>query len=228
MSKNLTEKQRAVFNYIQQRIRDGYPPSIQEISTEFDIGDTVTLSYLNALQKKKYIHRKEGKARSISILKEADPKLEKSRWLQAQGLLETLTGLVRDAVEIPILGTAPAGTPTLAVENIMGTIPVPKRMVKNNDCFALRITGDSMIGIGIMDGDYVVVKKQPVAEIRDIVAARVENEATIKRYFIEDNTVRLQPENPEFEPLILNASDVVIIGIVIGLIREDMSPFTQR
>ena len=220
MAKFLTARQREIFTYIQRRIKEGYPPTIREIGSKFGFSEKAAHDHLNALEKKKYIGREEGKPRAISILKEADPKLETSKWLEGQNANPALVEVQRDIVEIPIFGRVAAGTPLLASQNIEGTLPIPTRMVNNYECFALRIIGSSMVGAGILEGDFVIVRRQANADPGDIVVALVEDEATVKRFYIDGEQVRLQPENPAIEPAIFNVRDVMILGKVIGLHRE--------
>ena len=220
MAKYLTARQREIFTYIQRRIKEGYPPTIREIGSKFGFSEKAAHDHLNALEKKKYIGREEGKPRAISILKEADPKLQTSKWLEGQNANPNLAETPRDIIEIPIFGRVAAGTPLLASQNIEGTLPIPTRMVNNHECFALRIIGSSMIGAGILEGDFVIVRRQANADPGDIVVALVEDEATVKRFYIEGEEVRLQPENPTIEPVIFSVNDVMILGKVIGLHRE--------
>ena len=220
MAKYLTARQREIFTYIQRRIKEGYPPTIREIGSKFGFSEKAAHDHLNALEKKKYIGREEGKPRAISILKEADPKLQTSKWLEGQNANPNLAETPRDIIEIPIFGRVAAGTPLLASQNIEGTLPIPTRMVNNHECFALRLIGSSMIGAGILEGDFVIVRRQANADPGDIVVALVEDEATVKRFYIDGEEVRLQPENPAIEPVIFNVNDVMILGKVIGLHRE--------
>ena len=220
MAKTLTGRQREIFTYIQTRIKEGYPPTIREIGGEFGFSEKAAHDHLNALEKKKYIKREDGKPRAISILKEADPKLATSKWLEGQNANLALAEVQRDIVEIPIFGRVAAGAPLLASQNIEGTLPMPTRMLNDHECFALRITGSSMIGVGILDGDFVIVRRQANADPGDIVVALVEDEATVKRFFIDGDRVRLQPENPTIEPNLFDIKDVMILGKVIGLHRE--------
>ena len=220
MAKLLTARQREIFNYIQSRIKEGYPPTIREIGSRFGFSEKAAHDHLNALEKKKYIDREEGKPRAISILKEADPKLETSKWLEGQNANPALVDIQRDIIEIPIFGRVAAGAPLLASQNIEGTLPIPTRMVNNHECFALRIIGSSMIGAGILEGDFVIVRRQANADPGDIIVALVDDEATVKRFFIDGKHVRLQPENPAIEPILFDTNDVMILGKVIGLHRE--------
>ena len=220
MAKFLTARQREIFSYIQQRIKDGYPPTIREIGSQFGFSEKAAHDHLNALEKKKYIQREDGKPRAISILKEADPKLETSKWLEGQNANPALVELQRGITEIPVFGRVAAGTPLLASQNIEGTLPIPTRMVNNRECFALRIIGSSMVGAGILEGDFVIVRRQANADPGDIVVALVDEEATVKRFYVDGEQVRLQPENPAVEPTLFSMNDVMILGKVIGLHRE--------
>ena len=220
MAKFLTARQREIFTYIQRRIKQGYPPTIREIGGHFGFSEKAAHDHLNALEKKEYIERKQGKPRAISILKEADPKLETSKWLEGQNANPALIDVQRDIIEIPIFGHVAAGEPLLASQNIEGTLPIPTRMVNNYECFALRIIGSSMIGAGILEGDFVIVRRQANADPGDIIVALVEDQATVKRFYIEGERIRLQPENPSVEPIVFNVNDVIILGKVIGLHRQ--------
>ena len=220
MAKSLTGRQREIFTYIQTRIKEGYPPTVHEIGRHFRFSDKAAHDYLNTLEKKKYISREEGKPRAISILKETDPKLETSKWLEGQNAYLSLADVQRDIIEIPIFGRVAAGEPLLASQNIEGTLPMPTRLLNGHECFALRIIGSSMIGVGILEGDFVLVRRQESADAGDIVVALVDDEATVKRFYIDGNQVRLQPENPAMEPSRFDVKDVRILGKVIGLHRE--------
>ncbi len=196
MAKKLTARQAQVLTYIKTRINeDGYPPTVREIGSEFGFSEKAAHDHLSALEKKKYIKRVPGKPRAI-----------------------TVPG--RDIKEVPIVGRVAAGTPLFASENLDGVLPVPARLVNNQDCFALRIIGDSMSGAGILEGDFVIIKKQPDPEPGDIVLALIEDEATVKRFFIEGEQIRLVPENPSHKTRIINIDDVQILGKVVGLHRE--------
>ncbi len=220
MAKALTNRQREIFTYIQARIKEGYPPTIREIGGEFGFSEKAAHDHLNALEKKRYIKREDGKPRAISILKEADPKLVTSGWLEGQNANPVLANVQRDIIEIPIFGRVAAGEPLLASQNIEGTLPMPTRMLNDYECFALRIIGSSMIGVGILDGDFVIVRRQSNADPGDIVVALVDDEATVKRFFIDGDRIRLQPENPTMQPSIFELNEVMILGKVIGLHRE--------
>lgn len=199
MRKPLTDRQHQIFSYIQERIKqDGYPPTIREIGGQFGFSEKAAHDHLNALQKKAYIKREAGKPRAIAILGE-----------RPQGI-----------IEIPIYGRVAAGEPLLASQNIEGMLPIPVHMVNNRNCFALRIIGSSMTGVGILEGDFVIVRAQSDADPGDIVVALLEDEATVKRFYPEGGRIRLQPENPSLAPSIVDADVVQILGKVIGVHRE--------
>lgn len=202
--KALTEKEKAVFEYIADAIQsDGYPPTVRDIQSALHIKSTSTVhSCIARLEEKGYVHREAGKSRSlrVDVRRETDPGKERS-------------------VKVPVVGRVAAGTPILALENCEGYIDFPVRSGGETygQLFALRVKGDSMIGAGILNGDIVVVSKTNVAENGDIVVALTEDEATVKRFFKEKGHFRLQPENPDYEPIILD--DVYILGKVTAVVR---------
>ncbi len=201
MRKPLTKKQETVLEYISYHLHNfGYPPTVREIGRAFGISEKAAHDYLNAIEKKGYIRRAPGKPRAIEILDDVTKK-----------------GL-KLAGEVPIVGRVAAGTPLLATENIEGTLPVPKEMIKHDSCFALRVKGSSMIDAGILEGDLVIVKSQSVADPGDIVVALLDDEATVKRLFFEGDKICLQPENPNMEAIVV--SEVQVLGKVIGLFRQ--------
>lgn len=199
---SLTEKQKRVLKYIEQEVaRCNYPPSVREIGKALGISSTATVhAYLDILENKGYISRMATKPRAIQLLRntEGDPEMK--------------------CLFAPLLGKITAGKPILAEENQEGYFPVPEYLFAGEGCFVLKVSGTSMIGAGIDDGDYVIIRQQSTAENGDIVAALLEDEATVKRYFREKEGFRLQPENDALEPLIVQ--EVEILGKVIGLFRK--------
>ena len=119
---------------------------------------------------------------------------------------------------IPLVGRVTAGNPILAVENIDDYLPLPRSLADQEDCFLLRVVGDSMIEAGILDGDLVIVRKQPTANNGDIVVAMIDDEATVKRFYRENGHIRLEPANPAYSPII--SSNAAVLGKVTGLIRK--------
>lgn len=198
----LSAREEEILNLLRQGIMEnGYPPTVREICAMTGLKSTATVhGYLEKLEKKGYIKKAEDKPRAITIINHED--------------------YYADAVEavlVPLVGEVAAGSPILATENIETSYPLPKEMVKESDCFLLRIRGESMIEAGILPGDLVLVRRQNAADNGDIVVALIEDEATVKRFFKEKNQVRLQPENSIMEPIF--TKDVNILGKVIGLLR---------
>jgi repressor LexA len=159
---------------------------------------------LDALEATGLIRRDPSKPRALEVL---DRDRGAPRPLQPSNV-----------VELPVVGSVAAGVPTLAAENIESTIPLPTELVRDDATFVLRVKGESMIGVGIFDGDYVVVRQQPTAANGDIVVAQIDDEATVKRFFREADRIRLQPENPTMEPIY--SRDVTVLGKVVAVFRR--------
>lgn len=198
----LTEKQKRVLNFIEQEVaRCNYPPSVREICRALNIKSTATVfCYLQTLEKKGYIAKMATKPRAIRLLtdNEGNPDLK--------------------CTFAPLVGKITAGQPILAEENREGYFPLPDGLYPGEGCFVLRISGESMVGAGINDGDYVIVRQQAYADNADIVAVLLEDEATVKRFFRQSDGYRLQPENDAFEPILTR--EVEVLGKVIGLFRK--------
>ena len=201
----LTERLREVLEFIKEQVREkGYPPSVREIGDAVGLRSSSTVhGHLRRLESKGYIRRDPTKPRAIEDIQDDEP-------------VESL--LTKDLVSVPLVGSVTAGQPILAVENIEDYVPLPRDFASDEATFMLRIKGDSMIDAGILDGDYVVVRQQPDAINGDIVVALLEDEATVKRFYREANYVRLQPENPLYDPIL--TTDVQILGKVIGVLRR--------
>ena len=185
----------------------GIPPTIREIGQKFGISSTNGVrAILSSLVKKGYIKRKPLVSRGIEL---------------ARGVKSSL---IPDdsSVSVPVLGRIAAGLPVLAVENIEGSITLDKNFFSGDRIFSLRVEGESMRGVGIFDGDYVVARHQPSADKGDIVVAIIGDEATVKKYYPENGRVRLEPANPEFRSIIVErkAPGFLIAGKVIGLLRK--------
>jgi len=200
-SKSLSDKQKCVLQYIRKEIEiKGYPPSVREICEAVNLRSPSTVhGHLDRLEKKGLIRRDPTKPRAIEVLVD-DKSMPK-----------------REFVNVPIIGKVTAGEPILALENIEDTFPVPVDFLDNSDVFMLIIKGDSMIGAGIFNGDYVLVRQQNHAINGDIVVALLEDEATVKTFYKENNVIRLQPQNPYMNPIIV--TDVKILGKIIGVFR---------
>ena len=198
---NITEKQSEILEYIKAQILErGFPPAVREICEAVHLKSTSSVhSHLETLEKNGYIRRDPTKPRAIEILDESF----------------NLTR--REMAQVPIIGRVAAGEPLLAEQNIEDYLPIPVERLPNNQTFLLRVRGDSMVNVGILDGDYILVEQRPTAENGEIVVALVEDGATVKRFFKEDGHYRLQPENDAMDPIIVD--EVTILGKMIGLLR---------
>ena len=197
----ITKKQQEILDYLKSQILNkGYPPAVRDICDAVHLKSTSSVhSHLETLEKNGYIRRDPTKPRAIEIL---DENFNITR---------------RELVSIPMVGRVAAGEPLLAVENIQGYFPVPAEYVPNTDTFMLRVKGESMINAGIFDGDSILVAKQETARNGDIVVALVEDSATVKTFYREDDHIRLQPENDTMDPIIVQ--DCSILGKVFGVFR---------
>jgi len=211
--RELTARQRQLLEFIEDYIGTyGFPPSIREMADQMGIRSTNGVNdHLKALQKKGYISRHEGlKSRAISLLKPSEP--------ASSGHDQP------PAVEVPILGRVAAGVPVLSEENFEGTLPLGSDLLPaSGRVFALRVHGESMIGKGILDGDTVVVHSRRTPHPGDMVVAMIDEEVTVKTFRRTKNTVRLEPANPDFEPIVIRRSDftpAAILGVVTGVFRR--------
>lgn len=191
--------QRRILEFIKKEIElKGYPPSVREICQAVNLKSTSTVhGHLEQLEKRGLIRRDSTKPRAMEVL---DNPLSKGR-------------------SVPLVGRVTAGIPILAEENIEDYIVLPQDLVGSDDeLFALRVRGDSMIRAGILSGDFIIVRKQNHADNGDIVVAMIEDEATVKRIYFEKDGVRLQPENPYYDPIY--SRKVSVIGKVTALFRK--------
>ena len=209
MPQKITKRQQAVLNCIEQCIREkGYGPTVREICTSLGLSSPSTVNvHLNALESKGYIKRDPLKSRSIALAYSID-----------EDIVVDDEPELRNIVDVPLVGDVAAGVPILAEQNITNTISLPTEIVGDSPSFMLSVRGDSMIDIGINDGDYVVVKEQPVANNGDIVVAIVEDGATVKRFYKEHDHIRLQPENSAMDPIIVE--NCSIAGKVVAVFRR--------
>ena len=194
-------KQKKVYQYIKSYTEEhGYPPSVREICTAVGLKSTSTVhGHISRLKKKGLLKRDPAKPRAIEILDEDNEARQK-------------------AMTVPIIGKVTAGQPILAYENVEEYIPLPASFVRDEHSFVLKVSGESMINAGIYEGDFVVVRQQNYADDGDIVVALIEEEATVKRFFLDGKKVRLQPENPTMAPIIVD--DAKVLGRVTGLFRR--------
>jgi len=197
----LTEKQKAFLGYISRYMTDwGRSPSFGEICSHFGFTsyNTVT-TYLKTLERKGYIRlpRKKNQKRAIELISPVETR----------------------RFEFPLLGRVAAGKPIEAVED-MNVIEVPPSMIGQGDHFVLQVRGDSMKEDGILDGDFIVVRKQPTAENGETVVALINNEATVKKYYKRKNYVELRPAHTDMEPIIVRKGDLRIEGRIVGIMRH--------
>ena len=198
----ISAKQQEILEYIKNQILDhGYPPAVREICAAVNLKSTSSVhSHLATLEKNGYIRRDPTKPRAIEIV---DDEFNLTR---------------RELRNIPIIGEVAAGQPILAEQNIAGYFPVSSDDLPSGELFVLKVRGESMINVGIYDGDQIFVQQTPVARNGDIVVALVEDSATVKTYYKEEGRYRLQPENDTLDPIYVD--EVVILGKVVGLFRR--------
>lgn len=227
MADALTQRQRDILDFITASIVErGFPPTLREIGEHFKIRSTNGVNdHLKALEKKGHLRREDLKSRAMRPVLPGGGDVVPMRRNDTQpdgG--EAFGHHDDDLLEVPVLGKVAAGQPMLAVESASDTVRIDRMLLGGNrDVFGLRIVGESMIEDGILDGDYVFVKKTPSAKTGDIVVAMIEGEATVKRYFPEGDRIRFQPANSNMMPIIVRRAEfksVDIIGIVVGVYRK--------
>ncbi|HCC32676.1 MAG TPA: repressor LexA [Clostridiales bacterium] len=198
MSETLSPRLEEILAFIERETaHKGYPPSVREIGQAVGLRSPSTVhNYLNQLEELSLIRREPAKPRAMEVVDRRRQRM----------------------VAVPLVGRVAAGMPILAVENREDTYTLPFDLVRSDAAFMLRVKGDSMIGAGIRDGDYALVRQQASAEDGDIVVAMVEDEATIKRLYREDGRIRLQPDHPTLPPIVVQ--EAVVLGKVIGLFRR--------
>lgn len=197
----ISPKQQEILEYIKLQILErGFPPAVRDICEAVHLKSTSSVhSHLETLEKNGYIRRDPTKPRAIEILD------------------ESFNFTRREMVNVPMVGRVAAGEPLLAEQNVENYFPIPMEFMPNNQTFMLRVKGDSMINIGIFDGDLVLVEQRQTARNGEVIVALVEDGATVKRFFKEEGVFRLQPENDALDPIIVK--EVQILGKVIGVFR---------
>jgi repressor LexA len=227
----LTERQQEILDFITASINErGYPPTLREIGEHFGIRSTNGVNdHLKALEKKGHLRREDLKSRAMRPIglppRGAQP-MGQIVPFERKARLRNVEPVASDGdlLEIPVLGKVAAGQPILAVENVQDTVRVDRVLVGGHtEVFGLRIVGESMIEDGILDGDYVFVKKTATARSGEIVVAMIDGEATVKRYYPEGEQIRFQPANGNMVPIIVRRADfkqVDIIGVVVGVYRK--------
>lgn len=212
----LNKRERNILNYIQTKVEtEGYAPSVREICKAVNLKSTATVQgYIQKLEERGFIKKENQKGRTLRLLKNA-----KGEDVSA-GIPDSSKQFYsnKEMVDVPVIGKITAGQPILAVENVTDTFPIPIDFVGNSESFMLTVRGESMIEAGILDGDYILVKKENSAENGQIVVALIEDEATVKTFYKEKDHIRLQPENSTMEPIIV--PDCKILGKVCGVFRK--------
>jgi repressor LexA len=198
---NLTKRQQEIFDFVKRYVGEhGYPPTVRDIGKAIGLTSSSTVhAHLANLEKIGVVKRDPTKPRALEVL------VNKARGAGAQGGL-------------PLVGQVAAGSPVLAEENIEEYVTVPEIAGGDQGEFVLEVKGDSMIKAGILEGDHVIVRKQDTAENGEIVVALVGEEATVKRFFREEQYVRLQPENDALDPILTR--EVRLLGRVVGVCRR--------
>ena len=199
----ITPKQQEILDYIKNEILNrGFPPAVREICEAVNLKSTSSVhSHLEALEKNGYIRRDATKPRAIEIID------------------DNFNLVRREVVNVPLIGTVAAGQPILAVENIESYFPIPSEYLPNAQTFLLEVKGESMINAGVLSGDHILVKQQDTAENGEMVAALIDDSATVKTFYHENGHIRLQPENDTMDPIVVEEKDVHILGKVIGVFR---------
>jgi repressor LexA len=197
--RGLTARQQQVLDFIREATRrTGYPPTVREICSELNLSSPSTVhAHLANLERLGLVHRDPSKPRALELANE-----------------------LRPPRPLPLVGRVAAGMPILADQNIEEYVDVPAILRRGDDDFLLRVRGDSMADAGIYDGDYIVVHQQTTAENGAIVVALVGDEATTKRFYRDGKLVRLEPENALYEPIVVEAENVQLVGAVVGVLRR--------
>lgn len=200
---DLTDRQKQVYDFLKTFLgKHGYPPTIREIQRHFGLASTKGVKdHLDRLEVKGYIRRLSGSARAIELIG---------------------AGGGTDVVEVPVVGRVAAGSPVLATENVVGTIPVSRKVARGDGFFFLRVQGDSMVDAAILDGDLVLVRPQPFVEQGRIAVVMVDDEATVKRFYRQRGEVRLVAENPDYADIVIpeDGGEVRVLGRVVAVIRD--------
>jgi repressor LexA len=212
----LTKRQAQTLDFIKQSIEErGYPPTLREIGESMGIRSTNGVNdHLRALERKGYLSREDMKSRALRLV---------SREVEVAPSSAT-AGVDESLIEIPVHGRVAAGLPLFADDNVIDTVRIDRMLVRGGrDVFGLKVQGDSMINAGILNGDFIFVRKQASAEPGEIVVALIGDEATVKYYHPERDYVRFQPANDHMAPILVRATDfraTMLLGVVVGVYRR--------
>ena len=212
---SINSRERAILKYIEKEIEEnGYAPSVREIGKKVGLRSTATVhGYVARLTELGYIKKESKKGRTLRLIKNSKGESMENKKVQPKDFYSG-----HELVDVPVVGKITAGMPILAVENITDTFPIPIDFVGNSESFMLTVRGESMIEAGILDGDYILIRKQNTAENGEIVVALIDDEATVKTFYKEKNHIRLQPQNSAMDPIIV--PDCQILGKVVGVFRK--------
>jgi repressor LexA len=213
----LTWRQRKVLQVIRESVqRRGYPPSMREIGEAVGLTSTSSVSYqLSTLQSKGYLRRDAGRPRTVEVRLPGHPAVRPEPEIDDDTPMDIAS---QEAAYVPLVGRIAAGGPILAEESIEDIFPLPRQIVGEGNLFLLKVVGDSMINAAIADGDWVVVRQQPVAENGDIVAAMLDGEATVKTFKRSADHIWLMPHNPAYAPI--PGDEAEILGKVVAVLRR--------
>jgi len=226
----LTKRQAQTLDFIRQSIEErGYPPTLREIGESMGIRSTNGVNdHLRALERKGYLSREDMKSRALRLVSRDSEAPASANGVQANGVQGGVPGGIasgdENMLDVQILGRVAAGLPLLADENVVDTVRIDRMLVRGGrDVFGLRVQGDSMVNAGILNGDYIFVRKQASAEPGEIVVALIGDEATVKYYHPERDYVRFQPANDHMAPILVRATDfrpTMLLGVVVGVYRR--------
>ncbi len=215
----LTKRQLQTLDFIRQSISErGYPPTLREIGEHMGIRSTNGVNdHLRALERKGYLRREDMKSRALKLVESMDSGSDTN-----SSPPESFDA--NDSVEVQVLGRVAAGLPLLAEENVIDTVRVDRGLLRGGrDVFGLRVAGDSMVEAGILNGDYIFVRKQATADRGDVVVALIGDEATVKYYYPERDYIRFQPANSRMAPILVRSMDfksTMLLGKVVGIYRR--------
>lgn len=215
MARKITKRQQQIYDFIRSyQTEKGYPPSVREMAAAVGLSSPSTVhAHLSALEAHGLIKRDKTKPRALEVFEQGgnpDNNLDISQ--------ESPVAEMRGVVSLPLVGRVAAGMPILAEQNIEDTFTVPTEIASDSSSFILEVHGNSMINVGIYNGDYIIVREQPSAMNGDIVVAMIDGSATVKTFYKERGRVRLQPENDAMEPIF--ADNPTILGKVVALMRR--------
>lgn len=215
MARKITKRQQQIYDFIRSyQTEKGYPPSVREIAAAVGLSSPSTVhAHLSALEAHGLIKRDKTKPRALEVFEQEgnpDNNLDISQ--------ESPVPEMRGVVSLPLVGRVAAGMPILAEQNIEDTFTIPTEIASDSSSFILEVHGNSMINVGIYNGDYIIVREQPSAMNGDIVVAMIDGSATVKTFYKERGRVRLQPENDAMEPIF--ADNPTILGKVVALMRR--------